>query len=127
MRIKVPVVAEEDLILSKNCRAYTRFDGQYYVIFIDPTLDEEQRDKTIRHELVHVYQLSQEKLIENPDYYIFDNTVYFSKDINNIGKWDVPWEVEARELAERVDCYYYHSGDFRDPIFVIFKGFKDEA
>lgn len=90
-------------------------NGIYHIQIDNHTLTEDEQTETIIHELVHVLQLKDRRLVLDGTSYWWGDTRY-SREFIRQAHDTLPWEIEAREIAKLGDKSYFEiSGNTIDP------------
>ena len=85
---------------------FTRLADNHYVIILDEGMTSEQQLHTIAHELVHIKQRLDGRLIFKQKKQIWCGTKYKIKTEDDY--WLAPWEMEARAMEAYLASKWYN-------------------
>lgn len=93
-----------------NIKAFIKKFDKDYVIWID-NLTREETITVLSHELIHLQQYENKKLIIKEDHVIWDNEEYYGYRLYNLEYHNRPWETEAYnkqyQLKTQIKNYLY--------------------
>jgi hypothetical protein len=81
---------------------FADYDGDEYIVYLNPELNEEQFLRTLFHELCHIHQYISGRLVHDGMNSIWDGVLYtceYSK---------LPWEIDAYKWEDKL------FGEFND-------------
>lgn len=87
----------------------TQDDDFDYTIELKLGLRGEELERTIIHELVHVWQYVQGFLVQEHIDGLGPRMVWMGEDLTHLDYNDRPWEIEAMELEQKIFCNHFLS------------------